>query len=301
MIREVWPALPLSEWQDTCITLGRWLQIAGKVRLKLAPMQNHYWQATFYVTSRGLTSSPIPYEKMTFSIDFDFIAHQIWFSTSEGGHASLPLRACNVAECYRDIMSALASLGIDVKIWPVPVELPDQLRFDQDFEHSAYDAEYVTRFWRILVQTDQVMKRYAAGFLGKQSPVHFFWGASDLAVTRFSGRRAPAHPGVPNVGKHVMVEAYSHEVSSAGFWAGLGLGEPAFYAYSYPEPPGYSSYPLLPSAAYYHNDIHEFILPYEAVRRADSPDEMLLEFLRSTYEAAAETGKWDRAALERQG
>ena len=298
---EAWPSLPLNEWQDTYATLHMWMQIVGKTRLAGAAMLNHWWQVTFYVTARGLTTSPIPYGGRTFEVEFDFIGHRLHVRTSDGQSGSLPLAPRTVAEFYREYCSLLQSLGIELKIWPKPVEVPTSIPFDQDREHSSYDPAYAQRFWRILVQADRVMQKFRGGFLGKSSPVHFFWGGPDLAVTRFSGRRAPPHPGgAPNVGVHVMLEAYSHEVSSAGFWPGGGpITEPVFYAYAYPEPAGYAGVKARPEAAYYHPDLREFILPYEAVRTASSPDQALLDFLQSTYEAAADHGHWDRAALER--
>jgi hypothetical protein len=262
-------------------------------------MTNHYWQVALYVTSRGLSTSPIPYGPRIFQIDFDFLDHEMLITTDAGAVRSLALAPRAVADFYVETMDALRSLGIDVRIWTTPVEIPDRTPFEQDRQHAAYDPEYAQRFWRILVQADRVLKEFRSRFLGKVSPVHFFWGSCDLAVTRFSGRPAPAHPGGPNVARFVMVEAYSHEVSSCGFWPGAGLGEPAFYAYAYPEPPGFPQYAIQPAEAYYHPDIHEFILPYDAVRTAASPDEALLAFCQSTYEAAAVLAHWHRPALER--
>jgi hypothetical protein len=298
---EVWPSLPLEAWESTYATLHRWLQIVGKIRLKLAPMTNHWWQVALYVTSRGLSTSPLPYGPHIFQIDFDFIAHEMLITNDTGAVWSLALAPRAVADFYAETMDALRSLGIDVRIWTTPVEIPDRTPFEQDRQHASYDPEYAQRFWRILVQADRVLKEFRGRYLGKVSPVHLFWGALDLAVTRFSGRPAPEHPGGPNVGRSVMVEAYSHEVSSCGFWPGAGLGLPAFYAYAYPEPPGFPQYPIQPPEAYYHPDLHEFILPYDAVRTAASPDERLLAFCQTTYEAAAVPAKWNRPALERGG
>lgn len=296
---ELWPQLPLEAWQDTCSTLHLWSQIIGKIRLAFAPLVNHWWQVPFYITSRGWTTSPIPYKENIFQIDFDFIDHQIQITTDRGDFRSLELKPRSVSDFYRETIEILHSLGIEVHLWTTPVELQERIPFEQDSTHSSYDPEYAQRHWRVLVQVDRVLKEFRSHFLGKVSPVHFFWGAFDLAVTRFSGRRAPDHPGVPNVARSVMLEAYSHEVSSCGFWPGPGLGEPAFYAYAYPEPARFSESPVQPQEAYYNKDWGEFILPYEAVRTAASPDGMLLAFLRSTYEGAANLGKWDRALLER--
>lgn len=295
----VWPELPLEAWQDTCATLHMWTQIIGKIRLQLAPMTNHWWQAVFYITARGFTTSPMPFNSRYCQIDFDFIDHEMRISTDAGDSRSVALKPRSVADFYHSTMEALASLGIDVAIWTTPVEVPERIPFEQDHTHATYDPEYARHHWKVLVQADRVLKAFRARFTGKVSPVHFFWGAFDLAVTRFSGRRAPAHSGVPNVARSVMVEAYSHEVSSCGFWPGTGLGEPAFYAYAYPEPEGFRDYPVRPEEAYYNKDWGEFILPYEAVRMAESPDGKLLAFLQSTYEAAADLGGWDRDTLER--
>jgi hypothetical protein len=296
---EFWPSLPLEAWESTYATLHRWLQVVGKIRLKLAPMTNHWWQVALYVTSRGLSTSPIACGPRIFQIDFDFLDHEMLITTDAGAVWSLALAPRAVADFYAETMDALRSLGIDVSIWTTPVEIPDRTPFEQDRQHAAYDPEYARRFWRILVQTDRVLKEFRGRYLGKVSPVHLFWGALDMAVTRFSGRRAPEHPGSPNVGRSVMVEAYSHEVSSCDFWPGAGLGLPAFYAYAYPEPPGFPQYPIQPAEVYYHPDLHEFILPYDAVRTAASPDETLLAFCQTTYEAAAVPAQWNRPALER--
>jgi hypothetical protein len=296
---QAWPELSLEAWQDTCATLHMWTQIIGKIRLKLAPMTNHWWQAVFYITARGFTTSPMPFNSGSCQIDFDFIDHDMRIITDAGDLRTIELRPRTVADFYQSTMDALQSLGIEAAIWTTPVEVPERIPFEQDHTHAAYNPEYAQRHWRLLVQTDRVLKAFRARFTGKVSPVHFFWGAFDLAVTRFSGRRAPEHPGAPNVARSVMVEAYSHEVSSCGFWPGTGLGEPAYYAYAYPEPKGFRDYPVRPEEAYYNTDWGEFILPYEAVRKAESPDEKLLAFLQSTYEAAADLGEWDRGALER--
>jgi hypothetical protein len=297
--QDIWPSLPWETWQDTCNTIHLWTQIIGKIRLKLTPKINHCWEVPLYVTAKGLTTSPIPYKSSIFQIDFDFLAHEMQIIKDNGEIRSLELRPISVAEFYQETMTALNSLGIEVNIWTTPVEIPDRTPFEQDTKHNSYDPEYTQRFWKVLVQVDRVLKLFRSSFIGKVSPVHFFWGAFDLAVTRFSGRTAPKHPGVPNVARSVMVEAYSHEVSSCGFWPGAGLGEPAFYAYAYPEPEGFKNYVVRPEEAYYNTDWGEFLLPYEAVRTASSPDDKLLAFLESTYEAAANLSNWNRVALER--
>jgi len=300
---EAWPSLPLAAWQDTFATFHMWAQIVGKTRLALSPLVNHWWNVTFYVTPRGLTTSPMPYRDRTFAVDFDFLDHVLLVRTSEGAVGALPLAPRSVADFYREYMDLLRSLDLQVRIWPVPVEVEPAVPFLDDREHAAYDAEYAHRFWRVLAQSERVMQSFRGRFLGKCSPVHFFWGGCDLAVTRFSGRLAPPHPGgIPNVGDWVTQEAYSHEVSSCGFWVGGGsIAEPSFYAYAYPEPAGFGAARVQPREAYYSQDWKEFFLPYEAVRTAEQPDEVLLAFLQSTYEAAADLGRWDRKALERPG
>ena len=296
-----WPSLPLVAWQDTYETLHLWTQILGKIRLALSPQINHWWHSTLYVTPRGLTTSTIPYGTRTFEMSFDFLAHHLQIETSDGITRTIALVPRSVADFYQDVMSTLSAIGIDVQIWTMPQEVQDPIPFEQDYKHAAYDPEYAQRFWRILVQADRIMAAFRSRFIGKSSPVHFFWGSCDLAVTRFSGRGAPEHPGgVPNMADWVTREAYSHEVSSCGFWPGGGaVVEPVFYAYAYPTPGGFPDYPIQPKEAFYSSQMQEFILPYEAVRQADAPDEMLLTFLQSTYEAAANLGNWDRAALER--
>lgn len=296
---ELWPSLPWEEWQDTCLTLHMWTQVIGKIRLALAPMFNHWWQVPLYLTPRGLTTSPMPYNSRFFQIDFDLLAHELKIETDWGVKFVFSLPGLSVAAFYDQTLAALASLGIEVKIWTTPVEVPERIPFERDEHHVSYNPNYVRRFFQVLIQSDRVFKDFRSRFLGKASPVHFFWGAFDLAVTRFSGRRAPDHPGVINVAKYVMVEAYSHEVSSCGFWPGAGLGEPAYYSYAYPEPEGFKEYPVWPPEAYYHPVFGEFVLPYEAVRTSLSPDETLLGFLQSTYEAAAKRARWDRESLER--
>jgi len=298
---EAWPALPLDEWKDTYATLHMWTQIAGKVRFALSPWINHSWHVTLYVTSRGLSTSPIPYGERTFEIKFDFIDHKLLIETSDGEVRSVGLRPRTVADFYGEVMSALRGLDMDIHIHTLPNEIADPIPFDKDEQHSSYDPEYASRFWRVLVQTDRVFKEFRAKFIGKCSPVHFFWGSFDMAVTRFSGRTAPPHPGgVPHLPDVVAREAYSHEVSSCGFWPGGGpVPYPVYYAYAYPAPEGFKDARVLPSAAFYSNDLGEFLLPYDDVRESKNPDAALLDFLQSTYEAAAELAKWDRQALER--
>ena len=296
-----WPALPLEDWRDTCDTLHMYSQVVGKVRLALAPWINHSWGSTLYLTTRGLTTSPIPYGTRAFAIDFDFVHHALRITTTEGEDRSFDLRPMPVADFYRRTMDALRGLEIGVELLARPVEVQEAIPFEEDDRHASYDAAAAHRFWRALVQAERVFTEFRSHFIGKVSPIHFFWGAFDLAVTRFSGRSAPKHPGgAPNCADWVMEEAYSHELSSAGFWPGAGLGQPAFYSYAYPEPPGFREHPVQPSAAYYHTDMGEFVLPYQAVRTAKDPDRALLRFLQSTYEAAANLGEWDRAALERE-
>ncbi len=297
---ETWPSLPLESWKNTYATLQLWLQIVGKVRLKQASLVNHWWQATFYLTSRGLTTLPISYGPRTFEVHFDFIDHLLIINTSDGASASLPLTPISVADFYEQFMTLLRSLDVHVRIWPVPVEIADPVPFAEDRIHSAYDREYVNRFGRILVQSARVFETFRCRFVGKCSPVHFFWGAFDLAVTRFSGRAGPKHPPVPNLADFVAIEAYSHEVSSCGFWPGGGpIQEPFYYAYAYPEAAGFRDYQIRTPEAFYSQEFGEFVLPYEVVRQANDPDRKLLTFLQGTYEAAAETGHWDRAHLER--
>ena len=299
---DAWPELPLTAWRDTCATLHLWLQIVGKIRLAQSPWTNHSWHVPFYVTASGLTTSPIPYGARTFQLDFDFVRHQLVVHDSDGRTLNVPLEPQTVAAFYRRVMDALATLDIAVVIHRRPSEIADGILFHEDDVHRAYDAEYANRFWRVLLQANRVFTEFRATFIGKCSPVHFFWGAPDLAVTRFSGRTAPAHPGgVPNLPDRVAREAYSHEVSSAGFWPGGGpVDHAVFYSYAYPEPPGYAAASVQPKEAFYSQDLHEFLLPYDAVRLSPSPDDTLRAFLQSTYEAAANLGTWDRQALERE-
>jgi len=297
---QIWPELPLAEWKDTYKTLHMWVQIVGKIRLKLTPLENHWWNVTLYVTSHGLTTSTMSYQGLHFQIDFDFIAHILRIETAAGSSETIALRPRSVAEFYQETMSALDSLGLSINIWTTPSEVPDPIPFEQDLKHTAYDPKYANRLWRILVETNRVFKEFRSRFIGKASLVHFFWGGFDLAVTRFSGRPAPEHPGTPYGARFVDIEAYSHEVSSCGFWPGGGpIDNPVFYAYAYPEPQGFKDYPIQPSEAFYHTGMGEFLLPYDVVRMSESPDDVLLSFLQSTYEAAATSANWDRHALER--
>jgi hypothetical protein len=300
-VSTAWPRLPLEEWQPTYATLQLWTQIVGKTRLRLAPMQNHWWHCTLYVTSRGLGTSPIPYGERTLEIDFDFLDHQLVVRTSDGETRTLPLVPRAVADFYREYLALLRSLGFEVRIHPKPNEVPDAIPFAEDRVHASYDGEAAQRCWRVLVNADRVLKEFRGPFIGKCSPVHFWWGSFDLACTRFSGRRAPPHPGgLPNLPDHITREAYSHECISAGWWPGGGpIAEPAFYAYAYPEPPGCPEAAVRPAAARYDTTMREWILPYDAVRDAPDPDAALLEFLQSTYDAAAGLGAWDRVTLER--
>jgi hypothetical protein len=295
-----WPELPTAPWRETYATLHLWTQIAGKIRLARTPWLNHSWHVTLYVTARGLTTSPIPDGNRSFQIDFDFIDHVLRIAASDGAQRQFALAGQSVAGFHAAIMAALAELGISVAINEMPNELPDPIRFSLDRQHASYDPDAVRRLFQILVNVDRLFKQFRTGFLGKASPVHFFWGSFDLAVTRFSGRRAPRHPGgVPHLSDAVACEAYSHEVSSAGFWPGSGaIDYPAFYSYAYPEPAGYRATMVRPDAAFFSEAVGEFILPYDAVRTAAQPDQALLEFLQSSYEAAANAAKWDRDALE---
>jgi len=298
--RVSWPDLPLAAWRETCATLQLFTQIAGKIRLVRSPWLNHSWHVALYVSARGLSTSPIPDGSRHFELEFDLIDGVLRMSTSDGATLQIGLAGQSVASFYAATIAALAELGIDITIDEMPNEVPDPIRFSQDQRHASYDPDAARRFFQILVNVDRVFKRFRTGFLGKASPVHFFWGSFDLAVTRFSGRRAPRHPGgVPHLSDAVAIEAYSHEVSSAGFWPGGGaIDYPAFYSYAYPEPAGFRATRVRPDAAFFSEAFGEFILPYDAVRTTTDPDGMLLEFLQSTYEAAAVAATWDRDALE---
>jgi hypothetical protein len=297
---QLWPELPYPAWKDTCATLQLWTQIVGKTRLALTPWLNHSWHVTLRVTARGLGTPLITAGDRDFQIEFDFLDHVLWIRTAEGQSHQLMLRPMPVAEFYAEFLHLLGQLGIHPHIDKMPNEIPDAIPFDEDKVHRAYDKEYAHRFWRVLLRADEVLSRFRTSFLGKASPVHFFWGSFDLAVTRFSGRRSPLHPGgIPHLSDDVVREAYSHEVSSAGFWpGGGGIDYAAFYSYAYPAPEGFSSARVCPDAAFFSQELGEFILPYDAVRTAPDPKQTLMAFLQSTYEAAADLGHWNRADLE---
>jgi Family of unknown function (DUF5996) len=300
--KTIWPDLPLAAWSETCDTLHLWTQIVGKVRIALTPLINHWWNATLLVTARGLSAPAMSYAGRTFDIIFDFVNHRLLIETSDGRAENIALKAMAVADFYHEFMQRLRGLGIDIHIWTMPGEIENAIPFDRDRIHAQYDPVFAHKFWLALLQANRVMNEFRARFIGKASPVHFFWGSFDLAVTRFSGRTAPPPKGLtPNLASWVMAEAYSHEVSSCGFWPGNGgYGRAAFYVYAYPEPTGYGDTHLSTAEAFYDKDLGQFILPYDAVRRSASPNEFLLGFLQETYAAAAELGKWDRTALERE-
>jgi Family of unknown function (DUF5996) len=293
---ECWPTLPLDSWQDTYATLHMWTQIVGKVRLGLTPLVNHWWNVPLYVTARGLTTSRIPYGPRAFELRFDFLRHQLVLETTDGALKTIPLAPRSVADFYAEFMAMLRSAAIEVKIWKMPVEIPNPIPFDEDRVHASYDPVAVEKFWRILLSVDAVFGQFRAEFIGKSSPVHFFWGSFDLAVTRFSGRRAPERPGADLITR----EAYSHEVSSVGFWPGGGdVKDAAFYSYAAPEPQGFKEAVVRPDAAFYQKQLGEFLLMYEEVRKGESPTAALLDYCQSTYKAAARFGHWDRGELER--
>ena len=295
-----WPPLPFAEWKDTAITLHMWTQIVGKIRLTRTPWINHSWHVTLYLTARGLTTSPIPHPAGIFEIRFDFIDHKLRILKSDGAVQVIELRPKSVAAFYREVMAALSELKIDTRINTTPNEVEPAIPFEQDDKNRSYDPEYANRFWRVLLQSARVFQEFRSRFCGKCSPVHFFWGSFDLAVTRFSGRPAPPHPGgVPHLPDAITREAYSQEVSSLGFWPGsAAMPTPVFYSYAYPEPPGFAEAKIQPDAAFYQPKLREFVLPYDAVRTAENPDKALLEFAQSAYDAASKLGKWDRASLE---
>lgn len=296
MMKALWPALPFDEWKETCETLHMCTQVVGKIRLAQTPVVNHWWNVPLYVSARGLTTSAMPYDERTFEIEFDFLEHQLHVRSSDGAKRELKLEPRTVAKFYSEVMAMLDELGLPVKIWTTPVEIPEPIPFEKDEKHASYDADYANRFWRILALTSHVFEKFRAQFIGKCSPVHFFWGSFDLAVTRFSGRPAPERPGADPVTR----EAYSHEVISHGFWPGSSaFPAPAFYSYTAPEPEGLSRQPLRPPGAFYSQEMKEFLLTYEDVRRADLPEDELMQFLQSTYDAGANLAHWDRAALER--
>jgi hypothetical protein len=296
-----WPALPFADWADTCTTLQLWTQIVGKVRLAHTPLVNHWWNVPLYVGSRGLTTSLIPHGAGGFQIDFDFIEHRLKILTCAGEIETMTLAPRSVADFHAELMGRLRGLGLETHIWTMPVEIPDAIPFQRDTQHASYDPDAVNRFWRALVQVDRLLNQFRSRFIGKVSPVHFFWGSFDMAVTRFSGRTAPAiNSASPNLGPWVMQEAYSHEVSSCGFWPGNGgYGRAAFYCYAYPEPAGFGQFRIDQPDTFYDPDLGQFILPYDAVRQAASPDDAVMRYLQGTYEAAADLAKWDRGALER--
>jgi hypothetical protein len=300
MTNDSWPELKFSEWQDTLATLHMWTQVVGKIRLKQTPLVNHWWNVPLYVSARGLTTTAMPYrDERVFEIEFDFIDHELRIACSDGAARILDLRPQSVADFYAEVMSALRDLGIEIKIWTMPVEVADPIRFEDDLIHASYDAEYANRFWRALVTIDEVLQEFRSRFIGKCSPVHFFWGSFDMAVTRFSGRRAPEREGADLITR----EAYSHEVISHGFWPGNKDMEAAFYSYTAPEPAGLSDVvgqgKILPAEAFYSSEMKEFFLPYDAVRNSDSPETALMDFCQTTYEAGANLAGWDRASLER--
>ncbi len=293
---EEWPSLPLEEWKDTCATLHMWTQIVGKIRLAQTPLVNHWWNVPLYVSARGLTTTAMPYKQISFEMEFDFLEHCLLINCSDGGSATVELKPKSVAAFYHEVMAALAQLNMEVRIWRMPVEIPDPIPFDEDHEHASYDPEYANRFWRVLLHTDKVLQEFRARFIGKSSPVHFFWGSFDLAVTRFSGRLAPPRPDADTITR----EAYSHEVISHGYWPGQGpLQKAAFYSYTAPAPAGLADASIRPAQAFYSNELSEFLLLYEDVRTANDPEKALMEFCQSTYEAGANLAQWDRAACER--
>ncbi|MHC9291135.1 DUF5996 family protein [Mycobacterium sp. LTG2003] len=293
-----WPELRVADWEPTRATLHMWTQIVGKIRLTHSPLLNHWWQVTLYVSPRGLTTSSIPHRNRLFDMEFDFVDHVLLIRTSDGGSRTVALAPKSVAQFYAETLSALDQLGIEARISARPNEVEPAIPFAEDHEHASYDSRAAHLFWRQLVQAHRVISEFRSHFVGKVSPVHFFWGSFDMACTRFSGRPAPEHPGgAPNCADWVMVEGYSHELSSCGFWPGGGE-EGAFYAYAYPEPQGFADFPVGPDAAFYSPDFRQFLLPYEAVRKSSDPDRALLEFLQTTYAAAADLAGWDRASLE---
>ena len=298
--RSAWPELPYAAWQDTCTTLHLWTQIVGKIRLAQVPWLNHSWHATLYPTARGLSTSTVPYGTRIFQVDFDLVDHMLWFRVNDGAKRRLRLEPQSVADFHEQVLGVLDDLDLDIRFDGAPNEMPERVPFREDTVERAYDAEWAHRFWQVLLQAHRVLEQFRTGFLGKCSPVHFFWGSFDLAVTRFSGRGAPPHPGgIPHLPDDVTREAYSHQLSSAGFWPGGGPTDyAAFYSYAYPAPAGFSERAVQPSEAFFHADAGEFILPYDAVRESADPDQVLLAFLQSTYDAAAATGDWDRGVLE---
>lgn len=295
--QESWPSLPLEAWAETCATLHMWTQIVGKIRLAQTPLVNHWWNVPLYVSPRGLTTTAMPYEDILFEMEFDFLDHKLRINCSNGSHNAVALEPKSVAVFYEQTMKALRDMGLKIQIWKMPVEIPDPIPFDEDEIHKSYDPEYAYRCWRVLSHSDKLFQEFRSRFIGKCSPVHFFWGSFDLAVTRFSGRLAPPRPDADVITR----EAYSHEVISHGWWPGQGpLGKAAFYSYTAPAPKGLADAKIEPANAFYSKDMSEFLLLYDDVRTAEDPDQSLLQFLQSTYEAGADLAGWDRAALERQ-
>ncbi|MEP6635773.1 MAG: DUF5996 family protein [Acidobacteriota bacterium] len=295
-IETSWPPLHYADWKDTLATLHMWTQVVGKIRMRQTPLVNHWWNVPLYVSARGLTTTAMPYGPRVFEIEFDFIDHKLRIECSDGALTTLALRPHSVSDFYAEVMAALSGLGIEIKIWTMPVEVPNPIRFEDDKVHASYDAEYANRFWRALVKMDDVLKEFRSGFIGKCSPVHFFWGSFDMAVTRFSGKIAPEREGADLITR----EAYSHEVISHGFWPGNEGMEAAFYSYTAPEPAGLAQAQVLPENAFYSSEMKEFFLPYEAVQQSANPEQTLMAFLNSTYEAGADSAGWDRQALERK-
>jgi hypothetical protein len=295
IVEDVWPDLPLSEWEETYSTIHLWMQIVGKIKLQLVEFVNHWWNITLSLSASGITTGLIPYHDNFFELEFNFITHQLTIKTSDGRSDYIELRPGTIAGFYFELKEKLSRLGIDVAIWTVPVEIVDRLPFDKDFRKRNYDMVYANTFWRCLLQVGRVMRIFRSGFTGKSSPVHLFWGSLDLAVTFFSGRAAPEHPGVPNVGKQVMVESYNSELASFGFWGGKGVGNAAFYAYAYPLYDKYDQFAIEPADAYYNSAFGDFILPYSSVRNAEYPEDLIIQFFRSAFKAAEELGNWDRS------
>jgi hypothetical protein len=294
-----WTDLPLEQWEETYNALHLWSQIIGKIKLELTPFTNHWWNITFFLSATGLTTGIVPCKNKFFEIDFNFISHQLNIRTDDGKILSIELRSGTVSEFYHEVKEKLNALGIEIHIWTTPVEIDDRLPFDQDYRQRKYDPEYANRFWKCLLQANKIMKIFRSGFTGKASPVHFFWGSMDLAVTFFSGKSAPEHPGAPNVGRKVMVESYNSELASFGFWGGKGLGEAAFYSYAYPEPENYKNFRIASEEAYYNDTFREFILPYSAVINAEFPEKLILEFYRSTFQATEELSGWNRSLYKK--
>jgi hypothetical protein len=291
----VWPDLPLDKWKETYDIIHLLSQIVGKIKLQFAPFINHWWNITFSLSASGFTTGIIPYGDKCFEIEFDFILHKLNLKLEDGSLTSIDLKSGTIAEFYFEIKRKLNALGIEINIWPVPVEIEDRMPFDKDYRPRKYDPDYANRFWKSLVQVSKVMNIFRSGFTGKSSPVHFFWGSLDLAVTFFSGRPAPEHPGSPNIGRQVMVESYNAELASFGFWGGQGLGEAAFYAYAYPEPVDYKKIKIYPKQAYYYEIFRDFILPYSVVQNSEFPEKVILGFFKSAFKAAAELGNWDKS------